>query len=281
MTKTAKKYGIEWKCEHDKWEATAYDRYRMMTWKFGDIWQCGINIPFSSPLPNSGSPYANLGVRIGLEPTKSRDASMKKALQWVEDYRKNGPQTWEQICRNCYDKFPTLFKRESDVIKHVFFTIGNGYSWLDGSIICEHPEDTTRYRKTDLDEYYDRIDASFERIATLCEQWQQENKEIPEGLQKFVEEAKERRKEKILETETHRLPLPEPKEGIDLEYPSEEYSNIMCIPDDVTDDYLLLCSRIWTMFRFNNTNKEVTFEDKKRLYKRFNKRFEDRLARLL
>lgn len=283
MPKMIKRHGVEWEWDGELWRGLMHDRFEPMTWKFGSIWQCRIDVDHDPKMFPTANPLCvSLGVRVCLEPTKSHDASMKKAIAWVENYVNSGPMTWEQICRNCYDNFPTLFKRESDVIGHVFFTTGGGYGWLDGAIICETPEDRSRM----FDEDYDLNFAN--PIIELVDSFKEKGDLdiLPAEIIKMAEERREevelRRNEKLLERETHRLPLPEPEGPMWFsEYISEGYANILCIPENVTDKYLLLCARIWHKFRYENANEKIPEEKKEKYYNEFHNRFNDRLAKLL
>lgn len=274
MTKNIKRYGATWIKDGDLWLATIHDRYTCMTWKFGNIWQCRIDIP-CDPAPNSDVLRTSLGIRIGLEPTESYYKSMKKAVEWVETYIKNGPKSWKELSNDCYEHWPTIYRTELDIIEHVFFCGGNGYGWLDGHIIAEHPEDHFVDQ-----ERHESPDSISRIVLDLAEKLGSHS--TSKELQKLIDEYKE--EERIRKDKEYRksqIPQPDPETYKFSEHFWEGSANIFCIPDNVADDYLLICKKAWDFFRYKNSNEKISEETRIKHWEAFHQRFNDRLSRLL
>lgn len=274
MSKSIKRYGASWTCNGGTWSTTVHERFECMTWKFGSIWQCRIDTP-SDPCPNPDTFRTQFGIRIGLEPTKSYNESMKKAIGWVEGYVKNGPKSWKELSKDCYEHWPTLYQNELDIISHVLFCGGNGYGWLDGHLIAEHPEDHLSYqRQQELPDNTSKI------ILGLAEKWDYES--MPEELQKLIDVYRE--EERLRKDEEYRranIPQPDPETCNFSEHASELSALIFCIPDNVADDHLLICKKAWDFYRYRNSNEKIPEETRIKHWEGFHERFKDRLSKLI
>lgn len=279
MTKTIKRYGATWTFNGDVWSTVVHDRFECMTWRFGKIWQCRIDTPCDEA-PGLSPMNRGLGIRIGLEPTDAYYKSMKKAIEWVENYIKTGPKSWKELTQDCYNHWPTLYQNELDIINHIFFCGGNGYGWLDGHIIAEHPEDHISSAKRREEDRSKQTDART-LIIQLAEKWDFEGA-LPESIKEMAEKYKEEeRLENDAEYRKSKIPQPDPETVHFHESFSEDYYNIFCIPDNVADDHLLVCKKAWDFFRYRNSNEKISEEIRIKHWEAFHQRFRDRLNRLL
>src|SRR5574342_947291 len=105
-------------------------KFTVHSWPFGQIHQCKICVKYPEAKRDNGE------VGIGLSPSKTQKEAFDKGIAWCENYANNGPPSSEQVFKNCYEHYPTLFQTRLEVINHLFFVIGGGYEWLDGSIVC-------------------------------------------------------------------------------------------------------------------------------------------------
>ena len=212
------------------WEWGDYDgistrvdgRFDVLTWRFGNIHQCKVFVHYSGSRDPS-----ELG-RIGmcLRPSKTQKEAMQKGLDWVKQYQTRGPLTPDELFPNLYWDWKTIYRTRLDILDHLFFSIGNGYSWLDGSIV-----------PTDLGE---REELTMSRRFPGVK--------IPENPPKFGSDECQKLPAKvqlaILETEIDAqeedLPVgPLPDDGAPRSfYPICQYCNILHIPDDVKPEWL-------------------------------------------
>jgi len=276
-TKVIKRHGVEWEFDDETWYGTMYERFHPMTWKFGDIWQCRINVDYEHLVEPEGW---GIGNRICLEHTYSYDNSMKKAIAWVENYRENGLPGPEEAFRWAYDNFPSLNRRRIQVISSMFFTIGGNWNWLDGQICNESPE-VEHFRKNRSDNFKLDMAEHYKMMMKTHELLKKHGED--EGNEKY-EEYKRRYEEEILgqkleENPQKYLPLPDDGEPYNF-YPASESSNILCIPADVTDEWLTVCYEIVKIFTERNCNPRNK-ELQKTLLIDFESRYKDRLQRIL
>lgn len=84
------------------------------------------------------------------------------------------------------DFYPTIFPTRKHVLQHLFCTIGNGYYWENGELLCV--DDGTykmgRYKITILVEPEEKVYAQNENVWWML--WKVENdKNIKVGLRKY------------------------------------------------------------------------------------------------
>lgn len=90
----------------------------------------------------------------------------------------------ESTIRRCLWSYPTLFQSRTDVLRHLFLTIGGGYEWDGGDLVSVFPEDrddkpssevyvdperfpgTYDDLRAERDEEYRAVRSDIERAAT-------------------------------------------------------------------------------------------------------------------
>lgn len=210
------------------WKCQLTDRVSCLTWQFGDIHQCKVYIQYDKLKPGPGF---DQDVGFGLDYRLTELDAMRHCVEWAEAFIKNGPPSPEQVFEDCFKNYPTLFKTRLDVISQLFFTIGNGYEWFDGAIVCTGPEDHLdngihHKRKSSLDELYEE---SEDQIKSLSE-----SEYLDEKFKNYLKECLAKRAE-------DKTPRPMPDDGgLRVFYPVCEYSEIERIPDDVRPEWLAL-----------------------------------------
>ena len=203
-------------------------RCRVMTWKFGEIHQCVVDIQ---------NPGAKIGdeTRIGFAYTGSADSSLEKGIVWAEEFEKGKISSVEGVFADCFDHWPTLYQTRTDVINHLFFTIGGGYDWINGGIINTGPEDHLESRARDER----RKEQSKKRLTAIEALDGEDNTKLREKLTRLL----------VREEDPAKGPHPE-DDGPRAFYPAcEAYSNICRVPDDVQDDWLKLSYEAALMLR--------------------------------
>lgn len=217
------------------WEKTdSYDekyickigRFTATIWKFGDIHQCKVFIKYKHLI--EGKEYKSLQfddqVGISLMYAKTRNEAMQRATDWIETFKKRGLLSSNKLFKKMEKNYPVLFPDRNRILSHLFFTIGNGYAWLDGGLIelspSGHTENKAQLKK--FDEFEDIIRRAKEsgKAARLLLGIAEEEEEL---------DTREIYEEKVWKGD--KLPF----------YPvSEDYSNICCVPDDVQGHWLKL-----------------------------------------
>lgn len=132
--------------------------------------------------------------------------------------------------------YPGISPTRENVLNHLFFTIGNGYEWVDGELIC----DEDRFVGVDP------IEHQAEWASNFCGQqgWGEDDfrRMMGEALP-IIETAEERASTKWYPHEFDLLGLGDVDEPVSYNssfiYPICRYSRIHSIPDDVKDDWLL------------------------------------------
>ncbi len=167
------------------------------TWRFGTIHQSVVDI---------------CGERIGLLPAKSVDEALDAGLAWYRDFKSTG-STVNRVVNDCFNNWPDIYRTIADVYNQIFFTIGNGYSWIDGQIVCCGPYDhLTSAQNTD---YMRQQLGKHLPVETLDEIFGR--KDLAVGPMAELDPVSEREFYPI----------------------SMKYSNICNVPKDVTDDWLV------------------------------------------
>lgn len=222
-----KRHGHTWQLNGDTWYTTI-DRFVVNIWKFGSIHQAKVLVDYDLKIDGKihDSPLSRPYVGIGLRPGKTRDAAMKTCLDWIDDFKKKGPPTVEESFEHCAKYWADIYPTRISYLDHWFFTIGNGYDWLDGSLMCTSPDD-----------YLD----------TLARR--EENKKVLEAAAEVEKLMKKYRDEDLLkglpvEEEYDDYSDPQSKywtSGVYSFYPvSKDYSDICKVPDDVKPEWLAL-----------------------------------------
>lgn len=195
------------------------DRFMAMTWKIENTYQCKIYIKYNHMI--EGKKYIsfrpNDEICINLSSGKTREEANSRALEWIKTFKIKGVLSANKLFKKCMKEYPNLFSNRIAILSHLFFTGGNGYDWLDGSIIKNNQS------------------AHLEMKII-----RKKNKESDDVVARIKE--------------TRRVLISEPKEDIDDEasyynslaktdkymfYPvSREYSKICHVPDDVTSSWL-------------------------------------------
>lgn len=241
-----KRYGVEWKGGGCEWYG-ARGRYHLHVWPFGQIYQCKVIVQYAYSSErfylgaiDDDSP----AVGICLSASETRDKAMKLGLKWIEEYEATGPATPERLFQSCYENWKTLYQTRPDVIDHVFYTIGNGYDWLDGAIVNTGPYDHIEAADSDLEDKMDGIAADWEELR-------KKHPDLPELPWKKRE---------------HYKVGPHPDDHAPRSfYPaSERYSNLTLIPEDVTNDWLEVCYEAALMLRDRSDVEAPNDEDRAR-----------------
>ena len=202
--------GLVWKLGGEGHVAQYNDRITLMTWEFGDIHQCKLFIKYN------GAKREEVGIGLEYETTIRR--AMEKLARWGKKYEKRRPLTPEKFIQKQIKDWPTLFKDRLDVIDYTFFTIGNGFDWLDGEVVDCGPEAVSNHKDEEEDLFDQRFVRSLKEAGIS-------DKDIKELMERAEEQEKERLAK--LPPKTHRF------------YPvSEDYSLVSIVPDDVLPGWL-------------------------------------------
>ncbi len=211
------------------WTTTIDKRFHISTWKFGNIHQSVVFIDYDhkidgqslNSIKNDGS------VHIGLRPGKTMEGAMKICLNWVDEFQKSGPPSLEQVFQNSWDHWPTLYPKGKrlPVIDHIFFTIGGGYNWVDGAIICTNPQDYLENAKRRKNEGIEEaLEAADELRQMIREQKMAQGEEL-----EYWDYTREEQNNMHWDQDVYSF------------YPaSEDYSNVCLVPDDVKPEWLKL-----------------------------------------
>jgi hypothetical protein len=221
MSKKLHCFGHDWEQNHETWYTTI-DRFVVNTWKFGSIHQAKILVDYDLKIDGKthDAPLSRPYVGICLRPGKTRDVAMKTCLDWIDEFKKKGPPTVEESFEYCAKYWSDIYPTRVSYLDHWFFTIGNGYDWLDGSLMNTSP-----------DSYLDSLAR------------REENKEVFEAAAEVKKLLKKYGYEEIL-NEYDDYSDPQSKywtSGVYSFYPvSKDYSDICKVPDDVKPDWLAL-----------------------------------------
>lgn len=162
----------------------------------------------------------------------------------------------ENTIKECLLYYPNLFGNRADVMNHLFLTIGNGYSWVNGELVenCIGKDKGSLSIESGLDQLVDYIkdyigDLMFDSL-------------IEHELRKFIKLGKVLEEEtledlvdslsggvisrviRLIENdikpmvrfeETYKEPLRLVKTQV--LYPLFDSSKIMCIPSDITSEW--------------------------------------------
>lgn len=210
---------------HDKKQVWRDGRFSAMTWEFGSIYQCKVFIQYDHMIEGKKfiSPGFNDEIGICLTPGKTREEAAKRALDWIETFKKRGILSSNKLFKKCQKNYPSLFPNRVSILEHLFFVCGNGYDWLDGCLIQNSPSDhlelkAMRKADKDIDDLMARIKANRAECNKLLG--------LPD-VNEEEEDTEESYHKKCKEADLHRF------------YPVDKsYSNICQVPDDVQTHWL-------------------------------------------
>lgn len=175
--------------------------------------------------------------------------------------------------QHCYEAYPTLFPFEEDVLDHLFFVIGNGYSWINGELVDNDYEPAITIRRRDKERIKRQID-SFQSIredemneqkSYIKERLKELRAELKLGYKKFQSiEILRRHKEAEKENSSYFINA----DGLlgRKIYPLCDYSKIVNLPDDIKPDWLEAAKRAIT-FANDPSKFRITESDKQWLDK--------------
>ncbi len=137
--------GVRWEQNADTWVTVINDRFYCLTWKFGTIHQAKVVIKYQFG-GHESTLFEGRSSSVGLQPGKTQVEAMRRTVEWVRDYQKNGSPKAPVVIDRALKYYRDIFPDRAEVLDHIFFSGGgNGYDWFDGSIL-NHTQDD------DLDE---------------------------------------------------------------------------------------------------------------------------------
>jgi len=221
------KLGHKWDRWDDGYATTVHERFFIGVWPYGDEPEWSVKV-----WVNKVGTKNEVGINLGARPTM--EESMQAGLAWVEMYLKDGPTSYEATLETMFREYKTLFRTIADADGQLFFTIGNGYEWLDGAIIRTNQEpDPGKHFRTDTSKFPKEIRDVFEKVEA-------ENEALPIGP---IEDKGEPR----------------------FFYPlSDQHSNLCLVPDDARSDWVAAAYMAALMYRNRATPSDDTHEERKR-----------------
>lgn len=232
--------GHVWKPDGDGVATAVHGRFTVTTWRFGDIHQSKVFVDY----PKSRDP---VGTEVGicLRPGKTRKEAMQHGLAWVDTYIKaGGPEGPDTLFPKLYRDWRTIYRTRLDIIDHIFFTIGNGYTWLDGGIIATSDEKPIRVKHPKgapefaTPEFFALEDHQLQHI--------------------IMQAAMDAREEKMVVG-----PLPDDGKPRHF-YPICEYSDVLNTPEDVREDWLKVVYEAAVVLRDRQSIEPDGFHDSER-----------------
>lgn len=248
--------GYTWNLiDGETWEAKIDDRCYAVTWKFGSIHQAKVFVYHEHVV--DGKPYMSPvwddAVPICLHAQQTRKKAMQRGLDWIKSYKENGLPTAEETFEYCFKHFSSIYPNRIAALDHLFFTLGGGYQWLDGSIINVSP-----------DSYID-----MEHIRERDKEMQK----LVEETKKIFKDMNELRRAAGKEVIENYFTDPDAMWTQDVYefYPiAKEYANICHVPDDVKPDWLALAYEAASLLRDKSglpkirTKRTTVEEDQKK-----------------
>lgn len=206
------------------------DKFEVTTWQFGSIHQSKVFVLY----PGSKDPMDRDRIGVCLAPGKTRKEAMQRGLDWVAAYK--APDSPDELFPKLFRRWKTLYRTRVDIIDHLFFVIGNGYSWMDGAIVSTseegRDEEETRVVLPPGSPKY--LSSEFFKLSRL------EQREITTAHYQAEEDA------------MPTGPLPDDGRPRNF-YPVCHYSGILCIPEDVRPDWLLVAYEAALLLRDRQT----------------------------
>ena len=209
-------YGHTWKINCGEYESIIDERFKIISWQFGSVYQVKIFINY--PL-NRG--FHKGIVPICLKHKSTRNKAIRHGLDWIKSYKENGPLGPEALFKKSFEDFKLLYRTRISLLNSMFF-YSSSYEWLDGAIIRTDPDDNGEINEENY----------FQKIEFIKKEY-----ENNPNMMKMILEAR-----KIAEEKEKNMPIgPIPDQG-ELFCPYlDYYSNIKHIPQDVRQDWLKLC----------------------------------------
>lgn len=247
--------GFEWKLDGDYYTTTVDSRFHPLTWRFGSIHQAKVMVDYNGE-----------EVGICLSACTTRRKAMSSCLNWIKEYKKEPPQTIEKLFSNCYVRWPSIYETRAQVLNHLFFVIGNGYSWFDGVLFDTSPHAYAEYVIGSAERRIERLETEIE-LAKLYEELSN-MVDLPADIRALFTKPKR-------EEEDPTRPLPDDGKDIDFYPIYERYSNICRIPDDVKQGYLDIAIEAATLLvtRSKKDVKDKNIKIGKKILEDLEKRF--------
>ena len=211
---------------------TRVGRFEVRTWKFGSIHQCVVLVDYEASRDARG----DRRVRIGFDPGRTREEAMRRGLEWARNYR--APESPDELFPTLFRRWRQLYRTRADILDQLFFTIGGGYTWLDGAIV------SSSLGEEELGADAPSIDLPPDAPEFLSEGYLA----LPERERDLIQQA-------WFREGRENFPVgPVPDDGEPQEfYPVSEYSNLLAIPDDVRPDWLLVAYEAAKLLRDRQT----------------------------
>lgn len=231
--------GFTWEKDHhnydDSYSANIDNRFIATTWKFGSIHQAKVFIDYNFLIKGERkySPFINHSdVGICLRPGKSMHEAMQICLDWISNYQQNGPSSPETILNKIWEHWTSFPKHNKPaVLDQLFFVGGGGYTWLDGALVEENPDDYLIIKNREQE------DPSLFKALEACKRADELIKEIAIRNGEVPEDDMDTAKEKWWSCELYHF------------YRINDYSNISNIPDDIKPEWLDLAYEAATLLR--------------------------------
>ena len=202
------------------------DKFEVVTWQFGSIHQSKVFVIY----PGSKDPMDRDRIGVCLSPGKTRKEAMQRGLDWVAAYK--APDSPDELFPKLFRRWKTIYRTRVDIIDHLFFVIGNGYSWLDGAMVSTSDDDRNEEKPKVLPP-----PGSPEYLS-------EEFFKLSSKEQRVITDAHYDAEEDALAIG----PLPDDGSFRNF-YPVCQYSAILCIPDDVRPDWLAVAYEAALMLR--------------------------------
>jgi hypothetical protein len=154
---------------------------------------------------------------------------------------------YRTLCKTLMDAYPTLFINEDDVLRHLFFVIGNGYEWVDGELVDVRmghatPEEMIRTARSQREPWRE----DYQKALADCDKSGLDGSYYREQLANLDAPAAFMRKKE----RAHRIKQVHEGRGKDCWfirkdgslgsylYPLSEYARILHVPAEVKPDWL-------------------------------------------
>lgn len=234
---------IDWITNNNYIQANINNKFFIDIWKFGNIYQCKVNVNYDHKIDNKSISNDNVGVC--LKPANNVLDAKINCINWINDY-KNLYSLPDILIDNSLKKYPSLFPNRIAVIDQYFFVIGCGYFWLDGALYS-HPDEEDSIESSEIfekqnekedEEFFNLISNAFDILNISKENFSKEKILLKIESAKF--QIKLDRK-KMWEGDKF------------LFHPvSKNHSNIFKVPDDVKPEWLYLAYEAALLLRDNS-----------------------------
>lgn len=159
--------------------------------------------------------------------------------------------TVERTLRNSLLLYPSLYTSKWDVYHYWFITIGNGYDWVEGELVCEYDnaeQDTTLEEAIENHFYFHASDRALltSPLKFSLERLKQDIIESVNWEDKLLKPFSDEGRQTIRDTRIG---------------PLSNYSHILNIPADVKEDWKAAAKEMYEWL-LNNPDK-ISEEDKK------------------